>query len=368
MADSLENRAKRYSCIKYSLEIFETVYLLALLFVFAASGTSKLLVQNLALAVPCKYLSFPLFLLVTFILYYILTFPLNYYQGFILEHKFSLTKQKIGDWLFDQLKSSLIAYVILVILAGAFYLILRIFPHFWWLAISLFWIFFTVVFAKLLPVIIIPLFFKYKKLTDEALRGRIMGLAEKMGVRILDVFEIDFSKKTLKANAAFVGVGKTRRVLLADTLKDKYSHDEIVVILAHEFAHYKLKHLLKLIVVNSFATVLIFYMIFVTCDFVLRFFGFNLLSDIAALPIIFIYFVIFGVVTRPLEAFVSRCFEREADALALKTTGLRLAFISMMEKLGDQNLADKSPHPIIKFFFFDHPPIDERIGTVLKSK
>jgi STE24 endopeptidase len=183
-----------------------------------------------------------------------------------------------------------------------------------------------------------------------------------MQIKILDVFEIDFSKKTTKANAAFVGMGRAKRVILADTLKDKYSHDEIEVILAHEFAHYKLKHLLKLIFVNSLATILVFYFIFKTSTYVLKLFGLASLLDIAALPVVFMYFVIFGIITQPFSNYISRNLERNADVLALKTTGLKEAFVSSMERLFTQNLADRNPHPIIKFFFFDHPPIGERIA------
>lgn len=214
---------------------------------------------------------------------------------------------------------------------------------------------------------IIPLFFKYKKLSDEALRSRILGLAAKFNVKILDCFEIDLSKKTLKANAAFLGWGKTRRVLLSDTLKDKYTHDEIEVILAHEFAHYKLRHLVKLILLNSCLTICCFYLISVTSRYVLKFFGLPSLADITGLGVIALYFVLFGIIMDPFTNFISRGFEREADLLALQITGFKDAFISMMEKLSAQNLADRSPHPLIKFFFFDHPPVDERIEMAKAS-
>jgi STE24 endopeptidase len=159
-----------------------------------------------------------------------------------------------------------------------------------------------------------------------------------------------------------VGWGKTRRVILADTLKDKYSFDEIEVILAHEFAHYRLRHLFKLILVNSLAIILNFYLIFKTSNYTLNLFGLSSLSDIAGLPLVLIYFVLLGIIIEPLKNFISRRLEKNADKLALKVTGLKEAFISMMEKLALQNLADKNPHPIIKFFFFDHPPVDERIA------
>jgi STE24 endopeptidase len=355
-------KVKRYSNIKYTLSLIDTAYLLLILFLFLGLNFSKILAENITKSVPNHFIIIPLYILIACLIYYSLSFPLNLYRTFILEHKFCLTNQKIIDWFLDQVKAGAIFYLILVILFEAFYYIFRQNPGTWWLIVSIFWIFFSLILAKLVPIIIIPLFFKYKKLSDETLRQRIINLADRVKVKILDVFEIDFSSKTLKANAAFVGWGRSRRVILADTLKDRYSYDEIEVILAHEFAHYKLRHLLKLIFINSSVMVLSFYFIFKTSGYALKLFGLSSLSDIAALPLILIYFVIFGIIMQPFENYISRRLERNADILALKVTGLKEAFISMLEKLSLQNLADRNPKPLIKFFFFDHPPIDERIA------
>jgi len=363
MADlDSEIRAKKYSSLKYSLTIVSTLYLLLLLFVFITSGISKSLAEGVLKFTNGNLFALPLYLLISSLFYYLLNLPLNLYHSYILEHKFSLSNQGIRDWWFDELKSGLISYIIALILLGVFYYLLNTLPNSWWLFISLFWIFFSLILARVTPILIIPLFFKYKKLSDASLRERIINLASKMRVKILDVFEIDFSKKTLKANAAFVGWGKTRRVILADTLKDKYTHDEIEVILAHEFAHYRLKHLLKLIALNSSVVILIFYLIFKTNLYVLNLLGLSSLQELAALPVILIYFVIFGIIMQPFQNYISRRLERNADEAALKTTGSKEAFISMMEKLASQNLADRKPHPLIKIFFFDHPPIDERVA------
>jgi len=357
-----QEKAKRYSSIKYTLAIIDTSYLLLLLFFFQGLGLSNILAQELSALLVKPYFVVPAYVLIGYIVYYILDFPLNFYESFILEHKFSLSKQKAKDWLNDQIKTGIISYIIFLVLISAFYYILARYTQIWWLVISLFWIFFSLILAKLTPIIIIPLFFKYKKLSDEELRKRIIDLAVKAKVKILDVFEIDFSKKTLKANAAFVGWGATRRVILADTLKGKYTHDEIEVILAHEFAHCKLKHLLKLILANSVVTVILFYLIFKTSGYTLKLLGLSSLSDVAALPLMLIYFVLFAIFTQPLENYISRRLERDADKMALSLTGLKDAFISMMDKLAGQNLSDRNPHPIIKFFFFSHPPVDERIA------
>lgn len=352
--------AKSYSHQKYTLAIVDIFYSITLILIFLGSGFSLWLERVLKDFNLPSYLLIAAFLLISSVIFYIFNFALNFYNSFSLEHKFNLTKQKLGAWCIDQLKSGVLSYIISLILILSFYWVLSKFNQ-WWLVISIFWIIFSVVLAKLTPILIIPIFFKYKKLDDQILRQRILNLASKMKVKLMDVFEIDLSKKTLKANAAFCGMGKSKRVLLADTLKDKYSHDEIEVILAHEFAHYQLKHIIKLVFLNSFVTLGLFYLIFKTSSYTLGIFKLNSLTQLASLPLVFLYFMFFGIIMQPLEAFISRRFEREADSLALKVTGTKVAFISLMEKLAAQNLADRSPHPLIKFFFFDHPPIDERI-------
>jgi len=352
--------AKSYSHQKYTFSIIDTFYCIALLLIFLGTGFSLRLEDFLKNFGLSNCLLIPGYLLVIYFLYYLLNFPINFYTSFTLEHKFNLTKQTAKAWVVDQLKSGILAYLISLILTFSFYWILGRFNQ-WWLVLSFFWIGFSVILAKLTPVLIIPLFFKYKKLEDEVLRRRIFDLAAKMQVKLMDVFEIDFSKKTLKANAAFTGMGKTRRVLLADTLKDKYTYGEVEVILAHEFAHYQLKHIFKLIAVNSLVTLGLFYLVFKTSVYTLEVFKLNSLSQLSSLPLVLLYFILFGIMAQPLEAYVSRRFEKDADLLALKLTADREAFISLMEKLAQQNLADRNPHPLIKFFFFDHPPIDERI-------
>lgn len=367
MEDELTLKAKHYSHIKYRVAIADTLYFLLLLILFQGLGLSLFLANSITRATRYYYLSIAVYLLIILIAYYILDFPFNLYRSFILEHKFNLSQQKIKNWFKDQLKEICLSLIIFIILGEAFYYILNRFATGWWIVISIFWIFFSVILTKLTPAWIIPLFFKYKKLSDNMLRERILSLAQKMKIKILDVFEIDFSKKTLKANAAFVGIGKTKRVILADTLKDKYTYDEIEVILAHEFAHYRLRHLLKLLLVNSTGIILSFYLIFKTSNYFLRLLGMDSLKTIAAFPIILIYITIFGIITVPLQNYLSRQFEKNADRMALKFTGLKTGFISMMDKLAIQNLADRNPSRLIKIFFFDHPPIDERIAIAKSS-
>ena len=220
-APNIRERAKEYSTLKYGLSILDTLFTLLALLLLLGTGLSRALADGCTKLFPCKYLAFPAYLFIVQAAYFVLSLPLGFYQSYTLEHRFALSKHTRGDWFLDQLKSEAISYIMGVILVTAFYIILKQFPENWWLVISAFSILFTFVMVKLVPVIIIPLFFKYKKLEDDALRQRILALADKMKVKLLDVFEIDLSKKSLKRNAAFVGMGNTRRVLLADTLKGK---------------------------------------------------------------------------------------------------------------------------------------------------
>lgn len=365
--NNLKRKSRQYSTIKYSLSIIESAYVLLLLALFLVFGFSALLAKDIKILIWNNYLALGLYLFIIYTAYYILSFPLNFYHNFILEHQFQLTRQSVKDWFFDQIKAGIISYVISIIFLEVFCMLVALQPGNWWWIISLFWIFTSLVLAKLAPVLIIPLFFKYKKISNEDLRLRIIKLSRKMGLKILDVFEIDLGRKTEKANAALVGFGNTRRVILGDTLKDKYSLEEIEVILAHEFAHQKLGHLFKLVLAGALTTVLCFYVIYKTGPYALRFFGLESFNDISALPIIFIYLVLSGIIFQPWENFLSRRFESEADRLAILSTGLGEAFVSTMDKLAAQNLADRNPHPLIKLFFFDHPAIDERIKSARLS-
>jgi STE24 endopeptidase len=367
LLEGLAQKARRYSSLKYCLSISQTVFFLFLLFFFMGTGFSSVLAQDIAKLRLSSWFTLPIYLFAVSLAYAILSFPVNFYQGFIIEHQFGLSRQGIRDWFIDQIKAGLLSYLFMILLLGLFYFIVGHNPAQWWWIVSLAWLFLNVVIARLVPVLIIPLFFKYTKLADEKLRQRIINLAVSMKIALLDVFEIDLSKKTVKANAGLTGWGSSRRVILSDNLRSDYTADEIEVILAHEFSHYKLKHMVKLILLNSACTLLGFYLIFKTGAWALSVSTAASWLDIRALPLIFIYFTVFSLFTQPCENYFSRRLERDADMMALKYTGMNEAFISAMDKLGRQNLADRNPHPLIKFFFFDHPPIDERIAGARRS-
>lgn len=362
----MDDRIKRYSRIKYTLAVVDVIFLLIILILFQLSGLAMSLRTWADRLFVNQVLIIFFYCLVLFLLYFIFNFPLKLYRSYIVEHRFNLSKERFSQWFTDQVKEFFVSFFLFIILVEGFFYILRQYPHSWWWISSLFWVFFSVIIAELSPILIIPLFFKYKRISDQDLRQRILNLAAKMGINILDVYQIDFSKKTIKANAALTGLGKSKRVILTDTLQGKFSHDEIEVILAHELAHYRLGHLIKLLILNAGIILFIFYFLSKISGFIFGIFNLNL-ADIAGLGIWLICFIIFQVLFIPLLNWISRKMESHADYLAIKFTDLKQAFISMMEKLSEQNLVERKPSRWVKILFFDHPPVEERIAMVIKG-
>lgn len=356
-----EQKIKRYTRIKYAVAIADLMILLVLLALFQFSGAAVLLKKAILHITANQPIGIFLYILVSFAGYSFIMFPLVLYRSFIVEHQFGLSSEKFGPWLADMIKSDILGFVVFAVLLEAFYLFLRHFPGLWWWMAAIFWIFVSIVIARIFPVIVIPLFFKYKAIQDEALKKRVMELAGRMGINVLDVYEIDFSKKSTKANAGLVGLGRSKRVIFTDTLLGRYTPDEIEVVMAHEFGHFKLKHMVKLVTLSACVTLITFYIFSRIGPAIFGNFGLAA-DDIAGVAIWLFLFMVFQIIFTPLQNFASRHMERNADLLALKFTGKKEAFISMMEKLSEQNLSERSPSLPAKIFFYDHPPVEERVA------
>jgi STE24 endopeptidase len=353
--------AKRYSRIKNILFGVELVLTLLFLYITATQGPS-VWIRNFAERVSRNpWTQTAVYFLVFGAIYAAVTFTLDMYQGFSIDCKFSLSTQTFSGWLKDYLKKLLVGGTISFIVIEALYFFLRRFTATWWIWTAIFWILFTIVLSRIMPVVILPIFFKVKPLADDDLRTRLLNLARKCGSKISGVFEIDLSKKTVKANAALAGLGKTRRVLLGDTMLREYTHDEIEAVLAHELGHHKKGHIMKLLVFGAAVTFIGFYiasLVFNGLSWRLNLRG---ISDLAGFPLLSLIFFFFALVMMPIQNGLSRAFEREADRFALEITNNPGAFISMMGKLGDQNLADREPNRLIEIFLYDHPPIGKRL-------
>ncbi|MBN1526335.1 MAG: M48 family metallopeptidase [Candidatus Omnitrophica bacterium] len=355
------DKVKRYTRIKHTVAIIDIVFMIVLLVLFQISGLSS----GLRSLIARSFNNQPLLILIySFVLingYFVINIPLSFYNSYVVEHRFGLSNQSAKAWFSDYFKAGFLSVALFIILIEAFAYFLRSYPADWWWMCSVFWVILSVIIARLFPVIVIPLFYKYKRIENEEMRRRILDLSAKMGIKVLDIFQIDMSSKTEKANAGLVGLGRTKRVVLGDTLEGKFSPEEIEVILAHEFAHFRLRHLVKIIVLNAALIFLVFYIFFRFGHIVFDPLGVRM-SDIAGLPLWILLFTVWQIALTPMLNWISRGMERNADKMALAFTGKKDEFISMMEKLAEQNLSERKPPLWIKIFFYDHPPVEERVA------
>jgi STE24 endopeptidase len=191
-----------------------------------------------------------------------------------------------------------------------------------------------------------------------------MTLCRDAGVRVEGIFSFNLSKNTRKANAAFTGIGRSRRIILGDTLLDNFSEEEIETVFAHELGHYRFSHVRAGILAGTVSTFAGLFVASLMYETSAAAFGFSSPAAIGALPLLAIWLSLFGLFTAPIGNMLSRRHERQADAYAVRTTGKREAFASALRKLGAMNLADPAPHPFVVFMFYSHPPLAQRIRAI----
>lgn len=360
------NQAKKYNNIRLGISIGKGIISFILIIFFVESGLSTTLENYLSGFTGNNYILFLAFVFVTGVASAILFFPVNFYKSFYLEHKYNLSNQTFIKYTLENLKSLAVSLVIGTPVLLFFYYVLNKFGELWWLPFAIGLFILSVVLARIVPIIILPLFYKVTPLEDEDLKERIKKLAVDAGIQVQNVFKFNMSKNTKKANAAFTGLGKSKRILLGDTLLDSYSNDEIETVIAHELGHYKHKHIIKNIIIGTISSFLTLFLIAYLYKTSLPWFGFTNITSIAALPLLSIWGMIIGLIQNPLSNILSRKYEYEADRYAVKSTGNPAAFTSALEKLTDQNLGDKEPHPFVEWFFYSHPSIKNRVDAVNK--
>lgn len=289
--------------------------------------------------------------------------PFAFYQGHLLEHQYGLSTQPARRWLVDQGKGVALGVAVAALGASVVLLALREWPGQWWWISAAVFAAGMVGLARLAPVVLLPLFYTFKPLDRPVLAARLLALAGKARTDVVGVFEWVLSDHTRKANAALAGLGQTRRILVSDTLLAGFSEDEIEVVLAHELAHHVHRDLWRGIAVQ---TLLLFGGFFVA-DLVLRRLadaaGLRGLSDPAALPLLMLVAGAWSFLMLPLVNALSRAQERAADRYALDTTRNVDAFVTAMKRLSQQNLAEEYPSLIVRWLFYSHPPIRERIDA-----
>src|SRR5262249_30730292 len=246
--------ARQYNRSKRRLEIADLVLGFGFRILLLGTGWTNWL-RDLAVRVGGDHYSIQHFFYVLFlsVISTALNIGLDFY-GFRLEHHYGLSNQKLGSWIRDEAKRWIVGLVLVTILSQIVYGLMRISPDHWWIYGWLIFICLFIFLAQLAPVVLFPLFYKFVPLQNEELKARLVRLGERAGTRVRGVYEWKLSEKSKKANAALTGLGRTRRIILADTLLENYNNDEIEAVLAHELGHHVHKHILKSIAVEAVVT------------------------------------------------------------------------------------------------------------------
>jgi STE24 endopeptidase len=358
-------RAREYQREQLNLELFEEVA--TILFLMIWVWLAPMVVS--AFSGFSSYTALILLSAIMYVSYQIGLFAFDYLSGYRLEHKYNLSTETFWGWLWRHTKAIglmglLLGGMIVLLYAAMWHL------KYWYLWCWAGWVLFSIVLAQIFPVLILPIFYQSKKLENDALLERFQVLSEGTGISIEGVYNLELSKTTRKGNAMLAGLGRTRRVLLGDTLLERLDQQQLEVIYAHELGHHVHRHFYKSLVLYAFSSIALFALIYWILTFGIAGGENARLQAVTRLPLMCLTLSLFTFIWRPVSNAVSRHFERQSDRYALERTKLPEKFISAFEVLAEQNLADPEPSRWVVWMYHDHPPIRQRIDmarTFLQS-
>src|ERR1700728_1410651 len=355
--------ARRYNRIHRWLGFVDFIVGAAFLVVLLITGWSGWL-RDLALRRGFQNYTLAVFLYLFFLLLIskVLGFGFDFY-GFRLERRFQLSTQKFRAWLWDEAKGFLVGLVLGGIVVELLYCMIRQSPQHWWFITWALFMGLFILLAQLAPVVLLPIFYKFEPLDNEDLRRRLVQLSEHAGTQVRGVYRWKLSEKSKKANAALTGLGGTRRIILADTLLDNYAPEEIEAVLAHELGHHVHKHILKSILVQAGTTLLGFWVANWVLHYAVDRHMFEELSDFANLPLLALTATALSLLLMPALNAYSRYNERQADRYAFESIDSVEPFISSINKLALQKLAERTPSKWIEALFHSHPAISKRVAA-----
>jgi STE24 endopeptidase len=360
-----EDKASHYHRLKRRATVLAVAINGALLALLLGSGGSERL-RDLALlatrAEPDANSTVAIYVVLLAAIQALVTLPVAFYDGFLLERRYGLSSESRGEFIRDHLKAVLINIGLAVTGAEIVYAAMRLWPRAWWIASSSVLAAGVALLAGLAPVLLLPLFYRFRPLDRRELQERLTALSRRAGVRVLGVYEWGLGAKTRRANAALVGSFRTRRVLVSDTLLAEYSDDEIEVILAHELGHHAHRDIFTGLVVEAALITTSLAASALALHVMWRPLELTSPSDVAGLPLLLIAAGALILCATPALNLLSRHHERRADRYALELTERPAAFVSAMRRLGTQNLAETNPSRMALWLFHSHPPVDQRIS------
>jgi len=300
----------------------------------------------------------------------VLDIPFSLYRNFCIEARYGFNTMTPRLWLSDLLKSATIGVVLLALLTSGALALVHLSPHWWWLWVWGFFAAVTLFLMYLSPYVIEPLFHKFEPIRTEGLEEQIRDLLNRAGLEVSRVLQVDASRRSRHSNAYFTGIGRVKRIVLFDTLLERLDTREILAVLAHEAGHWKLRHLLKRLIVSEAVALFCCYAAFrlLEAGILPSLLGMGTVSFYAQLVILGFLLSLTSSLLTPLASLLSRRHEREADRYAIELSGTPGALASSLVKMSRDNLSNLHPHPLYAAVYYSHPPVVERVRGLREAR
>jgi STE24 endopeptidase len=357
---------ERYTRDNTKFGILKTVVSKILFLVVILSGLLPWFLERIE---GCHYIiAGLLFFAFPGVISFVFDIPFEYYHTFHIEERFGFNTNTLRTWIIDHIKSIIVGVLLGSILLSVLLFMIRHAGNTWWLWSWLFFMSFQLLMVVLYPTVIAPLFNKFIPIQDAELDRAIRALAEKEGLSVKGIFQMDAGKRSKHTNAYFTGLGKAKRIVLFDTLLASHTRDEILAVLAHEIGHLKLGHIKKMIVMVTILSLVLFFLTFKLLGWSLLYksFGFSSMPPFVGLFLLAALVESVGFVVAPLSSALSRRHEKQADDYVYRLLNDVAPFISALKKMASDNLSNLRPHPLYVSFHYSHPPIIERIRRMEK--
>ncbi len=353
-----------------SLYLAKDVATFVMLAWFAFSGTAARVRDRVRRIVERRLVRNGLFIVVCSVFVVLVGLPFDLAR-YALARSYDLASQSLGPWLGDYLLAFVVNICSALFLGTLFYAVVRRRPRTWWRWVTAAALPFAVAAVMVTPLYI-ELFNTFTPLSERSLADHILALAARSDVPVSEVYVIDMSRQTKAANAFVTGIGPTTTIALGDTLLENFRDDETLFVTAHEMAHYVHHHLWIGVLAGTILTALGAFLLQWILDRTVRRFaprlGYTSLDDIASLPLVLLVVGLLTFAGDPIGNAISRAIEADADRFALELTVPSdvspEAAASTFERIGKLALSDPSPNPIIRFLYWNHPTLDERIAAV----
>jgi STE24 endopeptidase len=357
-----EDKSARYHRLRRRTTLLDTTTQAILLLVLVFSGASIAIRASIEASVGSSLVPVVVgFVSAIAVLSELFHFPFAFYHGVVLERRYGLSMETASRWLADHLKSAALTLGMLAAAAVVVVSLMRASPSHWWIIAAIIFTVILVLLARFAPVLLLPLFYEIRPLESEPLRARLLALAERAGAPVLGAFQWRVGDRTTKANAALVGIGGTRRILVSDTLLATHSDDEVETVLAHELAHHVYGDIWSALALQAAVLTLGCYVADRLLSSLALIAGLEGQADIAGLPLLVLTGGAVSLALAPVANALSRAHERRADRYALETTRNSAAFISAMKRLAATNLAEERPSKWVELLLQTHPSTAARI-------